>query len=38
MLADLDDALADGQLPVLGEHARRHKLVQSELPRRPSNG
>ena len=37
-LADLDDVLEDGQLPALGEDARRHQLVQNELLRRPSNG
>jgi len=36
-LADLDDVLEDGQLPGLGEDARRHQLVQNELLRRPSN-
>ena len=37
-LVDLDDVLASGQLPVLGENARRHQVVQSEFLRRPSNG
>jgi hypothetical protein len=37
-LADLDDVLQDGQLPALGEDARRHQLVQNELLRRPNNG
>ena len=37
-LADLDDVLNDGQLPALGEDARRHQLVQNELLRRPSEG
>ena len=37
-LADLDDVLQDGQLPALGEDARRHQLVENELLRRPSNG
>jgi hypothetical protein len=36
-LADLDDVLEDGQLPELGQDARRHQLVQNELLRRPSN-
>jgi hypothetical protein len=37
-LADLDDVLQDGELPVLGEDARRHELVLNELLRRPNNG
>jgi hypothetical protein len=30
--------LTDGQLPALGEEARRHQLVAHELLRRPNNG
>ena len=36
--ADLGGVFADGQLPALGEDARRHHLVVNELPRQPSNG
>lgn len=36
-LADLDDVLREGQLPVLGDDAQRHQRVQHELLRRPSN-
>jgi hypothetical protein len=37
-LSDLDDVLADGELPALSVDARRHELVLNELLRRPNNG
>jgi len=37
-LGELGGVLTDGQLPALGEEARRHQLVAYELLRRPNNG
>ena len=37
-LSDLDDVLADGELPALSVAARRHELVLNELLRRPNHG
>jgi hypothetical protein len=35
---DLDDAVAEGELPVLSKDAQRHQMVVNELLRRPSDG
>jgi len=37
-VGDLEGVLTDGQRPALGQEARRHQLVASELLRRPNSG